>query len=126
MWAGVNGSMEEMHNIGRFILGYVTFLAVGRVVDAVRCVPRRLLQRSSAALPPLAFARTAHTLLRFAAAARATGLTSSAVQGWHNMYEMLWACNVAMVLAGYGILTDRPSETRATSPPAVVWLRPPY
>lgn len=39
------------------------------------------------------------------------GLTGGAVQGWHNMYEMLWACNVAMVLAGYGIITDRPSKT---------------
>ena len=79
---------------------------------------RRLLQRDFPAL--LAFARTACTLLRVAAAARATGLTSTPVQGWHNMYEMLWACNVAMVLAGYGILTDRPSET------AAVCLCPPY
>ena len=31
-----------------------------------------------------------------------------ALQGYHNLYEMLWACNVAMVLAGYGIVTDRP------------------
>ena len=33
--------MEEMHNIGWFILAYVAFLLVGRVVDAVRIVPRR-------------------------------------------------------------------------------------
>ena len=38
-----------------------------------------------------------------------------AVQGWHNMYEMLWACNVAMVLAGYGIITDRPSENNLSA-----------
>jgi hypothetical protein len=89
--------MEEMHNIGWFILAYVTFLLVGRVADAVRTVAERLF--GVAGLPFLQ------------AAVRACGLTGAAVQGWHNMYEMLWACNVAMVLAGYGIVTDRPSET---------------
>lgn len=86
--------MEEMHNIGWFILAYVTFLLVGRVADAVRTVAERLFGVAG-----------------LQAAVRACGLTGAAVQGWHNMYEMLWACNVAMVLAGYGIVTDRPSET---------------
>jgi hypothetical protein len=28
--------------------------------------------------------------------------------GLHNLYEMLWACNVAMVLGGVGLVSDRP------------------
>lgn len=28
--------------------------------------------------------------------------------GFHNCYEMLWACNIAMLLAGVAVLTDRP------------------
>ena len=28
--------------------------------------------------------------------------------GYHNCYEMLWACNVAMACASVGVLTDRP------------------
>jgi hypothetical protein len=34
--------MEEMHNIGWFILAYAAFLLVGRVVDAVRTVAESL------------------------------------------------------------------------------------
>lgn len=104
--AGVNGSMEEMHNIGWFILAYVAFLLVGRVVDAVRIVPRRSAARATATLLAIAFRRPVGS------PALHCGLMGGALwaQGWHNMYEMLWACNIAMVLAGYGIITDRPSE----------------
>ena len=56
--AGVNGSMEKMHNIGWFILAYVAFLLVGRVVDAVRTVVERL--------SPLLDCRTHRPRARFA------------------------------------------------------------
>ena len=51
--------MGEMHNIGWFILAYVSFLFVGRIIDAVRPA----LGRTERRLSPASLSR----LLAFAA-----------------------------------------------------------